>query len=58
MFKSQLSYGNLPPPIFFQIIHHKLDLPTTQDSSHHQDHYILSRESLWTFIIHCYWMGG
>ena len=32
--------------------------PPTQDSSHHQDYYIFSRESLETFICHCSWVKG
>ena len=33
-------------------------IPPMQDASQHQDHYSFSRESLKTFICHCYWEGG
>ena len=41
-----------------QLICHVLGMVPSQDASHLEDHYIFTRESLQTFIRHCFWVGG
>ena len=55
--------GQMPRDIFFRSDGFCAILPgipwnyPPPSNSHHQDYYIFSRESLQTFICHCYWVG-